>query len=316
MGWLAGWLYRKSHVINQQVGAGTHYQKKVTVHFGAGVDLGEDVYLNGKCRADFGDIRFTEDDGSTLLDYWIEEKVDGNFAVFWVEISDDLSVGNVTIYIYYGNNAAATTSDGDATFLFYDHFPGVALDLSKWDVILGAPVVAGSYVKLTWDRIETDNNFPTNRAVRMKVDPVAEVANKENAWGWSDGAGAGRAMFSTFIAGRTMTFEVGWEIQAWAKDLTEQVYEVRRNAAANVIFVKAEVVQNTHAVEVPSGNLAPCLMTDEGTELWCDWVVVRKFVSPEPTHGAWGDEEAPVTIERFQEEGTDFRETKFGAEWA
>jgi hypothetical protein len=74
-GWLTGWSYRKSHVINAAKDAGTNYQIKITVHYGSGTDTSGDVYLNGKCRTDFGDIRFTDDDGITLLDYWIENSM-------------------------------------------------------------------------------------------------------------------------------------------------------------------------------------------------------------------------------------------------
>ena len=77
MSWLAGWKYRKSHVIEPASGAGTDYQIRIIVHYGSGTDSGEHVYLNGKCRSDFGDVRFTSDDGVTLLDYWIEELEDG-----------------------------------------------------------------------------------------------------------------------------------------------------------------------------------------------------------------------------------------------
>jgi len=47
-----------------------------------------------------------------------------------------------------------------------------------------------------------------------------------------------------------------------------------------------------------------------------DNVCIAKYIDPEPSHGVWGLEETMVIIERFQEEGTDFRETKFGAVWA
>lgn len=105
-----GWLYRKSHVIHSASGAGTNYPIRIVAHFGSGTDSGEDVYLNGHCRSDFGDIRFTGADGETPLDYWMEKKVDGNYAIFWVEIPDDLSISDATIYIYYGNSTA-TRSD-------------------------------------------------------------------------------------------------------------------------------------------------------------------------------------------------------------
>jgi hypothetical protein len=127
--WLGGYSYRKYHVINPSVGAGTNYQVNVTVHYGSGIDSGADVYLNGKCRSDFGDIRFTKVDGTTLLDYWIESKTNGVNATFWVEIADDLSSVSRTIYLYYGNSGVTSTSNGDNTFIFFDDFE---TNLNKW----------------------------------------------------------------------------------------------------------------------------------------------------------------------------------------
>lgn len=72
MVWLTGWGHRKSHTINQQVGAGTDYPVKIVVHRTAGVDAGDDVYVGTECKTDFGDIRFTENDEETLLDYFLE----------------------------------------------------------------------------------------------------------------------------------------------------------------------------------------------------------------------------------------------------
>jgi len=46
MSWLSGWQYRKSHTINPAAGAGTDYQKRITVHHGFGYDSGDNVYLN------------------------------------------------------------------------------------------------------------------------------------------------------------------------------------------------------------------------------------------------------------------------------
>lgn len=43
------------------------------------------VCLNGRCRTDFGDVRFTDSLGNDL-DYWIQTQVDSEYAVFWVEI--------------------------------------------------------------------------------------------------------------------------------------------------------------------------------------------------------------------------------------
>jgi len=71
-GWLTGWSYRKSHVINNATGAGTNYQMSITVINGTGADSASIVYIDGtvsgKLRSDFGDIRFTDNDEVTLLD--------------------------------------------------------------------------------------------------------------------------------------------------------------------------------------------------------------------------------------------------------
>ena len=117
--WLTGWQYRKSHTINPTTGAGTDYQIKITVFFGAGTDNGANVYLNGHSRTDFADVRFTASDCISTLSYWLENVVDSNYAVFWVKINDDLSTNPVTIYLYYGNSSATTTSNGATTFLMF-----------------------------------------------------------------------------------------------------------------------------------------------------------------------------------------------------
>lgn len=179
MGWLENWLYRKSHVVEPSAGAGTKYQIKIIAHYGSGVDSGGDVYLSGKCRTDFGDVRFTDDDGTTLLDYWIEEKVDGNYAVFWVEVADDLSINPATIYVYYGKSDATTTSNGTNTFIAWDDF-----DLGY---SLNDPPKAErgwSYEKSEGDiiRVEADPANPDNKVLRIYADTVAPHPFLKNTW--------------------------------------------------------------------------------------------------------------------------------------
>ena len=47
-----------------------------------------------------------------------------------------------TMYIYYGKSNVATTSNGNATFEFFDDFSG---NLSKWD-----PPVGGTLADSEW----------------------------------------------------------------------------------------------------------------------------------------------------------------------
>jgi len=155
MAWLSGWNYRKSHVINSASGAGTNYQVKIICHYGSGTDYNNNtksppeghVYLNEHCRTDFGDVRFTGKDASgnnpetNLLDCWMEEKVDGDYAVFWVELQYSLDSENQTIYVYYGKSdttypyLASDQAHGEATFLYFDNWK--ADHRSQWTGTLG-----------------------------------------------------------------------------------------------------------------------------------------------------------------------------------
>ena len=108
-----------------------------------------DVYLNGNCRSDFGDVRFTASDGSTELDYWLQEYTASDEAIFWVEIPTVPASSTVTIYTYYDKSAETTTSDGGATFEFFDDFPGSSIDGGKWDGDTGSAVVADSIMTLS-----------------------------------------------------------------------------------------------------------------------------------------------------------------------
>jgi hypothetical protein len=80
-------------------------------------------------RGDFGDLRFTSA-GDSPLDYWIEAKTDDSLATVWVEVDAIAASDDTVIYMYYGNPAASSASNGDATFEFFDDFGG---DLSQWE---------------------------------------------------------------------------------------------------------------------------------------------------------------------------------------
>ncbi|MFW9847922.1 MAG: DUF2341 domain-containing protein [Candidatus Thorarchaeota archaeon] len=119
--WLTGWQYRKAHFLEAATGAGTGFQVHITVHYGSGTDNGEDVYVNSNCQTDFDDIRFTDDDETTQLDYWRETYTVSDYASFWVRVNDSLDQ-DVLIYLYYGNVGATTTSNASNVFEFYDGF--------------------------------------------------------------------------------------------------------------------------------------------------------------------------------------------------
>jgi hypothetical protein len=303
-GWLSGWSYCKSHVILAASGAGTDYQVKVIAHYGSGTDSGENFYLNGDCRPDFGDVRFTDDDGTTLLDYFMEEKVDSNYAIFWVEVADDLSTSDQTICIYYGNAAASSISDGDATFIFFDHFLGSSLDGSKWGWWSASISVSGSVVTITntgsWGGISSNSQYslPYNfvaRAQKTTTYGIGQVGLER--WYTSDGDDTIN-VFDVWGSTRPQVYytsrhgasdqwdEVGtWNLNTWyhyqIKGTTTEVRYYRNGTLRNT---------ETDTNSIPTGPMYVLLSSEAfGDRLRVDYCFIGKYVSPEPGHGAWED---------------------------
>ena len=295
MGWLSGWSYRKSHVVNSASGAGANYQVRIKAHYGSGTDSGEDVYLNSHCRTDFGDVRFTDDDGTTLLDYWMEEKVDSDYAIFWVEVADDLSSNNATIYVYYGKSDATTTSNGDNTFLLFDHFEGSTLNPNKW-VSTGNVAVANSEVSI-WStgasvsKIRSLASWLYNVAVRMKVkcnDVYDETFGLRLDASPFDSAifnrNSGGFWAQTENEGNVTTTSVTWLSDYHLYDVTW--------VSGKTKYYRDNSLIAQHATNVPDESLYARFATyNANTQIVMDWVAVRKYVDPEPTHGGWESEE-------------------------
>jgi hypothetical protein len=117
MAWLTGWKYRKRTSIPQNVGAEASFQVPLTVYYADGVDAEGKVYLNGKCKNDFSDVRVTDQSGETLQDIWLQSKTDGNNAVYWVEVRAALNIQPAELCVYYGNEGAHSVSSETDTFV-------------------------------------------------------------------------------------------------------------------------------------------------------------------------------------------------------
>ena len=315
------WHYRKCHVINSATGAGTGYQVRITAHYGAGADSGEDVYLNGNCRTDFGDVRFVSSDGVTELDYWMEtgSLTASNSVTFWVKVNEDLGAANRTIYIYYGNAAATTMSNGDNTFSFFDDFDDT---LSKWviektldgsDITINAPlsyvrcgggITGGFYGHTSLGSSPTYTSF-TDGAIEMRLKESAN-ALAEIAYRGDFAANTGykarydcrtgsesphmRPPYYGWAAFGTAVTRFGLGTDTWYRGT------VTVNTAGPPFLYTHQIFRNgvlvssvTDATYAGPGEIS--LQNHYGSYSDYDWVAVRKYVNPEPAHDLWCAEE-------------------------
>jgi len=155
--WLVGYSYRKRIPITGQAGAGTDYQVELEVRSGPGADGPGVVYLNNHCSDFPCDIRFTDDDGMTELDHWLEPGT-GSPRTFWIEIADDLG-SNQAFYIYYGSVGIASASDGNAAFDFFDDFNLKTAGAWSWFSDPRAIRYVGTHDKTYWGWVATNGDI-------------------------------------------------------------------------------------------------------------------------------------------------------------
>ena len=322
--WLPpGWDYRKSHTINgSPVGLLSDYAIRIVVHYGSGIDSGEDVYLENNCRTDFGDVRFSRSDGSTQLDYWIEERTDGDNAIFWVEVNSiPASPGSATIYIYYGNSTATTTSNGNNTFDWFDDFESDSstdYDIGRHTTIWHGLGAYNLYYDPVNRRVayDTGDNFTGGWMVRSSNLSIQNFAAKvtfgvtgfypSNTTNGILGRWTGNsAFYSFYVAGGVYT------APALARDArttiiaspptntyhpfggTPHTAELRiYGNSLTGIYNEGEadevILTATDSTHAGAGQVEVIIGQSTG---WFDFFFVRKYVDPEPSHGSWGGEE-------------------------
>ena len=338
MAWLSGWQYRKSHVINSANGAGTNYQVKVKVYYGSGTDSGENVYLNGKCKTDFGDIRFTGSDGETLLDYWMESKTDSDNAVFWVEVADDLSSNNATIYIYYGKATATTTSNGTATFqsfrnLVADEYASLgAVSLTTY----GDADDPGDYF-LSSTQVGTVYLSPCIYFRYYGGEKWSLDSTKIHFEGYLSGGNYGEC--GQEIRMRTSAAPAGWQVSnAYTANTTLDrkhilVIDHQMLSGSGVLIyfstwyvgddipygtiAKSTTLSSATRVKIEDvymdsvSHIKIVVGTGASIDLYAVYHCVAKYVSPEPSHGSWGSEETGGAVTRVVVEYVGLLDSRF-----
>lgn len=312
MAWLTGWTYRKSHTISgSAAGVQTNYQMRIDVHRASGSDSGQEVYVDTKCEADFGDIRFTKADGSTLLDYWLKED-DGTEAIFWVEIdSIPASPSTVDIYIYYGKSGQATTSSGTNTFPVFDDFDDNSID-ADWNQVdltgtpdwtetgqnFGAddPWSGPDYSSRTY-QYRDDVSFTTCviEAETMIVTEDYHATRDVRNQGLIARETGGGNYYTAGVSYRDDEYDIRRSSMTMTKSSFNMVYDTYYDFAfiptddAQVLYINdAQIDTDTWSY---TGAIYGGVWEQESHARWNNFRI-REHCDPEPAHSTWGSEES------------------------
>ncbi|MHA1960479.1 MAG: DUF2341 domain-containing protein [Candidatus Thorarchaeota archaeon] len=318
--WLDGWSFRQSHTISGSTGAGTDYPVLIRVIRDSGSSIQGTIFVDSNCQADYGDIRFTDDDGETVLDCWLQE-YDSYDATFWVEVADDLG-SDQDIFVYYGTSGTSTTtSDADDVFLFYDDFEYTdALTNHGW-------TAAGSYIDTTPNKkvygsygmfgnagpnpfsnrfmywgpgTDIDYDVMVHSWVRVEesTDSAEYVLFGEEADGTD-------VYIATVLQADLGSYQSGWEYYTSGDDVSDDTwYELE----VGLDFTNSEFVlflDGDRQTDLALENDAGATVTEfdkigsvtshkssPAQDHYMDDFYIRKWIESEPQHDGWGDEES------------------------
>ncbi len=313
--WLWGWDYRRAITITGAAGAGTNYQVPITV-------IGNITAT----QEDYDDIRFTEADGITQLDYWLEDYgINYDPAYFWVKVTANLDTDQ-TIYMYYGNSDVSTTSDGAATFIVYEDWDSESVRGTVWDTqdIDGGVTYAGGakhgkIAKVDGDagatyQITTDYDTPAPTAVifRANIEDADAGNSQRMGSGWagafsfalieSDAVGNDFRCYDDDGNQDAQPMAAGYFDTWWTFQITRDGTNAKLYADTNLIetaSIDPDIITN------PAFSI---LNSDSENDIYSDWVAVRKFkAGTEPTADPTFGAEENEPLRSWQAIGDDAR---------
>ena len=317
------WPYRCSITVNNSSNSNTleNYQVQVVV-----------IY-DSDMQSDFDDLRFTENDGTTELSYWFENYNSGENATVWVKVPTIPASDNHTIYMYYGNASASSESNGDNTFEFFDDFSGTSLDMNKWEN--GAHVADAEYSinNSVLDFEGTGEDFEYFKTKTFTASPPIILRAKqrdyiayhypaEMAFGYRNYHGVQGAPADEWAAKGVYTGDkycaaarAGGSESAGSTVTVDDLYHIFEvvwtTSRVSVFKDGSEVSYATSCIPTSSYFVSIGHPETAAPNTWkgsWDWILVRKYASPEPTCTI-GDEEFSIPSQPQLQQPENFENT-------
>jgi len=272
------------------------------------------VDCEAHCQTDFDDLRFTRSDGSTLLDYWIENydtcEADG-YADCWVELNSVVQMTGVdessTFYMYYGNADATAYSNGSNTFVQFDDFDSYVLGSQihgqgGWTSSRPTQFVVSDTYSVSGSQSAkyTGDGGGTITASRALIAADQSYLIKNSVWK-SDGTNAyfshGNGTYwenLNFNASEGMTGYAGtFEDQEW---ITIEIYNIIFESSYNTHIIDSlrdsQLTYTTSAVAPSATDIYSPASSNPagGSDLYVDNFFVANFAVSQPLWGTPGAE--------------------------
>ena len=303
--WNASWSRKRPIHINNtdNSNALTDYQVMLNITY--------DSDMNN----DFSDIRVVNETSGETMPYWIENKSDGNWCKIWFNATyiPASSWCNDTYYLYYGNPSASSASDGEATFEFFDDFD----DLEGW-------VNDASYTVSNSELVQDVNSGTDNKKFYYSGYEPSSIRNLVIRLKWRSTSGGSATVGWWNSSGNwdgiiwddkdsngDARIKERWDSHSFSESSygttddnisqdgsTNYVFEFRVDSS-NFYLVVDDVEYASSGIDYDDMPMHVGYGSwNSGYPAYSDWILVRKYASPEPTAELGGEQQncPPIPI--------------------
>ena len=307
--WLdSNWNYRTGLTVfnNNNVDALNDYQVVFNLDTKYLVD-------SGKVLSSGNDLRFTDSDGLTLLDYFIHTDLNNVNTRIFIKIPEVGADSQKKIYMYYGNPSAEVASSENALD-FYDDFEDGIIDSTKWPTQSTGSYITEENGQIKMIGIRAGNYYLQSPAISSaNIHTVIEAQTSTpilptNGWSpvsWWKSTSSGLSILdhpNTLIGQQTAWHNGLWDSARTAKNVSETHINQLKikdnfNTSLQTKFSDSyfsdwtvnyfDNSQDSYFIRLGAraDNYDPgSIQTMDGR---IDWVLARQYTEPEPRVGAY-----------------------------
>jgi len=278
--WNVGWNYCKNITVSSAISS---YSYKIifnssNINYSHIKDDGSDIrIINAPCNS-----------AGSEIPLWIETWDKSGDSIVWFK--GDSSGSTTTYSVYYGNSLASDVSNGKNTFLIFDDFEGAALNTSYWtltedsgaqhpvnnSILLLDPSASGKRCYIT--KSYGGESMPLIK-FKMKINTtyntVTDFATPASLY-WNNGG--------FFAYWDTSQHSIGDGGTNWHtfELIPNSSYTGRYDIYKDGIYKATPSTNYSSTTSIRFGESSTDTNYHGGASNF-DWVIIRKYTSPEPT---------------------------------
>jgi prepilin-type N-terminal cleavage/methylation domain-containing protein len=302
-GIFAGYAHYKTITLTNGSGNSlTNYPIKLSVYQATGQGSGSNC--EGLCKNDFSDLAFTDSTGATALPFWLEtgSLVSNTSVTVWVNVPMIATGSTTSIRMYYNATNPTFASNGDNTFptsqgMLFDDFSGSSLDAGKWTTVTPTTLtVSGGSVYLyeagtsTWKGIYSNSAIPVSNAIRARSrfsinGGVYETIGQDSRLYGGTNISMTYVVNNAFNISSVTSSGSQNQITGTAQETTNYhiVDLIKDGTASLTANYDGAQMNKTNTTYIPTTSEKVTLGALYGGGFYTDWILARKYASPEPT---------------------------------